>query len=230
LEAVIYPIIVNTISEIGNEIPSRKLWELVIDNIDGQLDEKNPNVFHSTDFGKLYINKITQISTDKFGAEKKHGVKNNSILIFNVENFAKMAKVYGGTKGIQTKLVEMNCDAPDALDASWKDAEPFYMINKNDKLKTVDDSGSKLDAIVKNQEIKTIQKKPSRHVNASNASNASCDEYPPNCYYCKEVFNGIGKQDYERHVLQKHPKKPCYPGLADFVKYRLERQGMSWEV
>jgi hypothetical protein len=125
LEAVMYPIIVNAISDIGNAIPSRQLWQLVTGNLDGQLDEKNPNVFYSTDFGKIYINKITNIATDKFGTEKKHGNKNNSILIFDEINLVKMNKVYGKTKRIQTKLVESNSDAPDALDAPWRDDKPF---------------------------------------------------------------------------------------------------------
>ncbi len=104
LEAVIYPIVTNAVSQFGNELPSRQLWELVINNLEGQLDEKNPNVFYSTDFGKLYINRITKIATDKFGAEKKHGSKNNSILNFNTENLVKMGKIYGLKEGIQILL------------------------------------------------------------------------------------------------------------------------------
>jgi hypothetical protein len=55
-------------------------------------------------------------------------------------------------------------------------------------------------------------------------------EYPPNCYYCNECFDGIGKQSYEKHVLSRHPKKPCYPGLADIEHHSLVAKGMWWEI
>jgi DNA replicative helicase MCM subunit Mcm2 (Cdc46/Mcm family) len=55
-------------------------------------------------------------------------------------------------------------------------------------------------------------------------------EYPERCYYCDQEFNGIGKKGYEKHVLNMHPGKICYPGLADIKKYGLERQGWNWEI
>jgi replicative DNA helicase Mcm len=55
-------------------------------------------------------------------------------------------------------------------------------------------------------------------------------DYPPDCYYCNEIFDGIGKQGYEKHVIQKHANKPCYPGKADMELYSLTPKGMSWEV
>jgi hypothetical protein len=55
-------------------------------------------------------------------------------------------------------------------------------------------------------------------------------DYPPSCYYCEECFDGIGKQGYEKHVLKVHPKKPCYPGLADIEKHSLVAKGMWWEI
>jgi hypothetical protein len=55
-------------------------------------------------------------------------------------------------------------------------------------------------------------------------------EHPPKCYYCDVYFNELGKQAYEKHVINKHPKKQCYPGLAEIEKYRLDPQGMSWET
>jgi DNA replicative helicase MCM subunit Mcm2 (Cdc46/Mcm family) len=63
------------------------------------------------------------------------------------------------------------------------------------------------------------------------ATSATSDRtYPPKCYYCDEYFDGMGKQAYENHVINKHPKKPCYPGLADIDLYRLTAQDMKWEA
>jgi len=64
----------------------------------------------------------------------------------------------------------------------------------------------------------------------SGQSDESAMDYPHYCYYCEECFDGIGKQGYEKHVLNKHPEKPCYPGLADIEHYGLKRQGKDWEI
>ena len=58
----------------------------------------------------------------------------------------------------------------------------------------------------------------------------SKDEYPPDCYYCDEDFDGIGKQGYEKHVLDKHQKMVCYPGPADIELYDLTPKGIWWEA
>lgn len=53
-------------------------------------------------------------------------------------------------------------------------------------------------------------------------------EYPPKCYHCN--VNGFTTKDqYERHVVNRHTNLPCYPGPADLEKLSLEPQGMSWE-
>ena len=54
-------------------------------------------------------------------------------------------------------------------------------------------------------------------------------DYPLDCYYCDKVFEGTGKLAYEKHIIQKHPGKPGYPGPADFEFYKLTPKGMSWE-
>jgi len=46
------------------------------------------------------------------------------------------------------------------------------------------------------------------------------------CYYCS--YQTINKQEYERHVVLKHPRKPAYPGKADME--RLSPKGNSWET
>jgi len=56
------------------------------------------------------------------------------------------------------------------------------------------------------------------------------EEYPEKCYYCDQEFNGFGKKGYEKHVLNTHPRKLCYPGVADIKKYGLGRQGRNWEI
>jgi hypothetical protein len=58
----------------------------------------------------------------------------------------------------------------------------------------------------------------------------SNDNHEPNisCYYCSYQTNT--KEDYERHVLLKHPKKLAYPGKADMESLGLSPKGNTWEV
>jgi hypothetical protein len=52
--------------------------------------------------------------------------------------------------------------------------------------------------------------------------------YGFSCYYCD--FNTNSKDDYEKHIVVYHPKKPGYPNLEDLKKSGLKPQGKSWEV
>ena len=101
LEAIIYPIIVNIISEHGERIPSSELWRLIIESLEGQLDEHNSNLFYSSDYGKLYRNTVNGMICDKFGAEIDHRRDGNTIL-FNPKNLNKVGKIYQ-TNTISTK-------------------------------------------------------------------------------------------------------------------------------
>jgi len=101
LEAIIYPIIVNIVSQYGERISSSELWRLIIDSLEGQSDEKNSNLFYSSDYGKLYRNTVTGMICDKFGAEIDHRRDGNTIL-FNSKNLNKVGKIYQ-TNHISTK-------------------------------------------------------------------------------------------------------------------------------
>jgi uncharacterized C2H2 Zn-finger protein len=48
------------------------------------------------------------------------------------------------------------------------------------------------------------------------------------CYYCK--FKTDMKADYERHVVQAHPKKQCYPGKVKLDRLGIGGKGKSWEI
>jgi hypothetical protein len=51
---------------------------------------------------------------------------------------------------------------------------------------------------------------------------------PKKCYRCdKSDFKT--KEKYLRHCITRHPGKPAYPGLADILAEKLERQNMIWE-
>jgi hypothetical protein len=105
LEAILYPIIANLISQYGSEISVAQIWDSIKDNIEGKWDERKPNEYHAADYDMIYRNTMTNIICDKFGAEKKHKEKGN-VLIFNPQKVARAGKVYNSKVSIQTKLIQ----------------------------------------------------------------------------------------------------------------------------
>jgi hypothetical protein len=112
IEVIVYPIIERAVSEIGNIISARAIWELITGSLEGYFDtdrdgnKTKPILFHSEDHGDLYMKTMTSMICDKFGAKLKHGNKGN-ILVFDREYLVKIGKAYDRSKGIQTCLVEL---------------------------------------------------------------------------------------------------------------------------
>jgi len=136
LEAMIYPIVTNTISQYGKEIGTGQMWISIVESLDGDGDASKPNVFHSSDYDNIYRNVITKMICDKFGAEKRHK-ENGNVLIFN-DYILKVGKLYGEPKAIETRLVTDAPDAPDAPDAHIESALTFrtptdYEIGENEE-------------------------------------------------------------------------------------------------
>ena len=71
IEAVLYPIVVNLISKIGNKVYASQLWYEITHNLDGKYDDRKPNEYHTVDYNILYRNTITNIICDKFGASRE---------------------------------------------------------------------------------------------------------------------------------------------------------------
>jgi hypothetical protein len=93
LEAVIYPTIVNFVSQNGQSVSSTELWRLITDSIEGERDDKNSNLFYSSDYGKIFRNSLTRMICDKFGAEIDHRRDGNNI-IFDLGYLTKTEKIY----------------------------------------------------------------------------------------------------------------------------------------
>ena len=109
IEAALYPIIANTISQYGNELSASQLWNLIKDSIDGTPEERKPNEYQTSDYGTIYRNTITMIMCDKFGAKRKHKEKGN-FLIFDPEKVSRAGRVYNTKVSIQTKILVADTD------------------------------------------------------------------------------------------------------------------------
>jgi hypothetical protein len=64
--------------------------------------------------------------------------------------------------------------------------------------------------------------------NNNNNNNANNTSLYFECYYCQ--FKTDIKLDYERHVVQAHPKKQCYPGKAELDRLGIGGKRKSWEI
>ncbi len=109
LDAVIYPIVVNTLAQYGQDligncksISASRMWGDIINQLDGNLDSHNAHIYHSDDFGKLYRPTVVHMICDKFGAEQDHKEKGNN-LIFDIKKFNRMQKIYSNNGIIKVK-------------------------------------------------------------------------------------------------------------------------------
>ena len=49
------------------------------------------------------------------------------------------------------------------------------------------------------------------------------------CYYCN-IFQTNNKEEYESHVVLRHPGRPCYPSKPNLARFELEAKGKEWEM
>lgn len=129
IEAALYPIIANLISQYGNELAASQVWESIKDQVEGTSPERKPNEYHTSDYGPIYRNTITNIMCDKFGAKRKHKETGN-VIIFNLEKVTRAGKVYNTKVSIQTKILPLQ-DKPEGPEGSEGSMETA--IDRNDK-------------------------------------------------------------------------------------------------
>jgi hypothetical protein len=202
------------ISKNGLRMEPGLIWDEIIESFDGQIDDKNKNMLHTADDGDFYRPTIIGMITDKFGGELDHKRKGN-LIQFNQDIFERMGKQYDDTKGIQTKIIDGDsCDACDSSpDTPTNDYELEKAFRKSNlvfpRLETQDYDGV--------------------HQYESHGSLESPNEYPQDCYYCDQQFLRASKQEYEKHIVQKHPGRSGYPGQADILFHKLTPKGMVWE-
>lgn len=118
IEAALYPIITNLVSQHGTELPAKDIWNAIVEGnvMDGYYDEKRPNEYQTEDYGIIHSNSITNIICDKLGARKKHK-EAGSVLIFDTDKLIRIGRSYDIETKIQLKL-EDPTHAPDGPDGS----------------------------------------------------------------------------------------------------------------
>jgi energy-coupling factor transporter ATP-binding protein EcfA2 len=169
IEAALCPIIANEISQYGNELSASRLWQSIKDSIDGTYDERKPNEYHTSDYGTIYRNTITNIICDKFGAKRKHK-ENGNFLIFDPQKVARAGKVYNTNISIQTKILPQDSpEDPEGSEGSTETPE-----DHQDK----DDTDNEKDSNTLSKNIQNIAQNPANILKPEDNRNNSVSPKP----------------------------------------------------
>src|SRR5215211_9343449 len=92
IESILLSIVANLVKYNGNEISSKTIWNELMEEIHGTLNEKNPNEYHTDDYGTIYrTTTVSRYLGDSFGGKVKHGREGN-IWTFDRETIENLAK------------------------------------------------------------------------------------------------------------------------------------------
>lgn len=188
LEPILHPIVTNLVSEYGNEISVKQIWNAIKETIEGYSDEKKPNEYQTLEYGTIYNNSISNILEHTFGGRPKHREHGNTF-IFDVEELSRVGKAYNLPTKIQTKIVvneEEGCyygDSPEdpegsegsmEKDSNSTDSMPTEnsgtLMNSSEKLFQNEQNGTRVDIdfIQKERDNTTAYlTKPSEHSDPS---------------------------------------------------------------
>jgi hypothetical protein len=101
LEAIIIPVVIQLVEREGEEISSKRIWEFIQENIQGELYSSNE--YHIADY-VLYRSTVTKLLEDKFGAEPPKHTKKGNVVVFNLDKLRKIQKSYDIDVDIKTTL------------------------------------------------------------------------------------------------------------------------------
>lgn len=103
IENVLLPLITNlTAEENGSPIPTGKIWNQIVENLEG--DPVGNNEFQSVEYGGLYRNTIIQKIKDKFGPIPVRLSGGKRAWQCNIDKLHKIAKSYSTEIKIKTTL------------------------------------------------------------------------------------------------------------------------------
>jgi hypothetical protein len=106
LESILYPIIVNLVSQFGYELEFGYIWQGIKNNIEGDYDDKKPNQYQTLDYGILYKNTLTKTIVDKFCSPPgRKRNKNGVALVFDKEKISRFGRAYDNSVRIKVEAI-----------------------------------------------------------------------------------------------------------------------------
>jgi hypothetical protein len=121
LEPILYPIVAKLVLQSKQKdkpITFKEIWDEIQIAIEGHLDDKKPNEYHTLDYGTIYNNTISSILENTFGGRPKHTMNGNAY-IFDVDELARVGRTYSNVSTtIQTKLTNNNTTTTSIIEES----------------------------------------------------------------------------------------------------------------
>ena len=92
IEAVILKVVATLVKFNGPRISSKSIWNELMQEVPGILNEKNPNEYNTNDYGTIYrTSTLSGYLGDSFGGVVKHGKKGND-WTFDPKTIKRLAK------------------------------------------------------------------------------------------------------------------------------------------
>jgi hypothetical protein len=228
LEPILHPIVARLVSEEGNEIYVKRIWEEIKVTIEGYSDEKKPYEHQTLEYGTIYNNSISNILEHTFGGRPKHREHGNTF-IFDVEELSRVGKAYNLPTKIQTKIIvkeEEGCyygDSPEdpegsegstAKDSNCTDNVPTensgMTTNSSEKLFQNEQNDRRADADFKQEETDNTTAYPVKPSGPSEPS-ASVKSESTTIVSVEEFFNDVADLPYQPLPEHSLEQSPCYP-------------------
>ena len=226
LEPILHPIVARLVSEEGNEISVKRIWEEIKETIQGYFDEKRPNEYQTLEYGTIYNNSISNILEHTFGGRPKHREHGNTF-IFDVEELSRVGKAYHLPTKIQTRIVvkeEEGCyhgDSPEdpegsegstAEDSNSTDSVPTensgMTTNSSEKLFQNEQNGTRGDTDFSQEERDNMTAYPTK---PSEPSEASASVESTSIVSVERFFNDVADLPYQPLPEHSLEQSPCYP-------------------
>jgi hypothetical protein len=230
LEAILIPVVIKMVEEEGKEISSKRIWEFIQENIQGELYSSNE--YRIVDY-VLYRSTVTKLLEDKFGAEPPKHTKKGNVVVFNLDKLRKIQKSYDIDVDIKTTLK----NTPKEYGEGGEGGEGYRQnATPSDGSKTVGNSSipeEKNENISGNKRIKESERQEAFPQDHSHPSHPSPSPPSPtySSYHTNCNFHTDDEREYRKHGALNHHKNPLlYPSKFEIEKYRLTPQGKEWEI
>ncbi len=230
-------------------LTNEEIREKLKENLDGKDLHDKVGVFYSPEVGNVSQKRITSTAKSKFKARsviKRIDDKAERCLQFEQQYLDRIRSNYEAPDKIE--IVTLVTDVTLSGDIStqvesFRGAQNnlFYEKNIRNHINAyqIYNNGSQNSDfatdlnVIKEEHI--FPKTVTSVTSVTSAAPALNDfDFMYDCYYClknkKEKFRTNDQREYENHVIQKHPGKPCYPGVADLAYHGLKAQDKPWEI
>jgi len=195
-------------------IPLSMLWSDIIGGaIEGHYDENRKQQYETINFGVLYLNTISRIFKDKFGATIKRQAE-GSIVTFDRPELDRLEEVYGQSQEVKINVKITKDYDKDFFNNAGNEGNVGYegyneRVNDDD-----DDTGTSSQEQV--MEMNLNSNTGIRTLEPTYPTYPTQPTHP--CDWCTKVFPT--KEEKKNHSIKKHPGKPADadPSLVKLVQ------------